>query len=162
MSSVTVSTSRTWLYFAGWMLVGTSCVMVIAGAFTIGIFFVPITALGAILMSRRRSARVGLPGLVAGLGLPFFFVAYLNRGGPGNVCAKTLTVFGPGESCSQEWNPWIILAGGLFFVTVGVTGFTLLRRRRATLVCSNCGAVLEPSFNFCPACRKSINETIRP
>ena len=162
MSSVTVSTSRTWRYFAGWMLVGTSCAVVIAGAFTIGIFFVPIAALGAVLMSRRPAALVALPGLVAGLGLPFFFVAYLNRGGPGNVCAKTLTAFGPSENCSQEWNPWIILAGGLFLVAVGVTGFTLLRRRRATLICSKCGAPLEATFNFCPTCRTSVHEIIRP
>ena len=141
------------------MLVGTSGIMVIAGAFTIGIFFVPIAALGAIVMSRRRSARVGLPGLVAGLGLPFFFVAYLNRGGPGNVCRATTTSFGTGQSCSQEWNPWLLLAAGLLFVALGVGGFLRTRRRHAMLICSNCSAPLDATFNFCPACRTSVHET---
>ena len=159
MSSVTVSASRTWFYFVGWMLVGTSGAMIIAGAFTIGLFFAPIAALGAILMSRRLPARVGLPGLAAGVGLPFLFVAYLNRSGPGMVCAKTLSAFGSGQSCSQEWNPWLILAPGLFFIAIGVGGFTRLRKQRGNQICSNCGASLSPTFNFCPSCRTGVHET---
>ena len=159
MSSVHISNSRTWFYFFGWMLVGTSGAMVIAGALTIGIFFVPIVALGTVLLLRRPAARTGLPGIIAGPGLPLLFIAYLNRSGPGTVCVTTLTSFGSGQSCSDEWNPWFFLVPGLLFVAIGIFAFSRLKKRSATEVCSNCGAFLSPSYNFCPSCSARVSET---
>jgi hypothetical protein len=52
-------------------------------------------------------------------------VAYLNRGGPGNVCTTTAT----SQSCTTEWSPWPWLAAGLLLVAAGAVTFAWLRAR---------------------------------
>jgi len=157
LGAVTMSTSRSWRYFAGWALVGASGAMVIAGAFTIGIVFVPIVAMGTILLSRRPAARVGVPGVLTGVGAPLLFIAFLNRSGPGMVCTATQTSFGAGQSCSQEWNPWFFLIPALAFIVASVVWFRYRRIQLVAHTCSNCGAPIEPSFNFCPTCQASVH-----
>jgi hypothetical protein len=44
--------------------------MVFLGAFTIGIFFIPVAIIVTVLLIRRPSFSRGLPGLFGGLGLP--------------------------------------------------------------------------------------------
>ena len=73
-----------------------------------------------------RESRVGLPGLISGLSLPLFYVAFLNRSGPGTVCTSTAT----SQSCVDEWSPWPWLAIGIVLLVSGCVWFAMSNRRR--------------------------------
>jgi hypothetical protein len=84
--------------------------------FTIGLFVAVIAVLATIALVTRPRARVGVPGLLVGLSLPLFYVAYLNRSGPGIVCQ---TIGTTDRSCVDQWSPWpwfavavVLLVGG--------------------------------------------------
>jgi len=66
---------RTWTWFAVWALVGASYPMTLLGAFTIGIFFVPVAVGGTVVLARRRTTSTSWPGAIAGVGLAAFVVA---------------------------------------------------------------------------------------
>jgi hypothetical protein len=111
---------------AAWIAVGAG---VIAGALmvlTIGPFVLLATAGLAAVLVRYVGVRLAWPGLLAGAGLLPLYVAYLNRGGPGMVCATTPT----GGSCTQEWSPWPWVGAGLCLVGAGVAMGVLRRRSR--------------------------------
>lgn len=115
---------RPWGWFATWLLVGGTWSFTILAIASVGLLVLPI-ALAVTGVVARCSHGLGAVGILSGLGLPLFYVAYLNRAGPGNVC----TSYAVGQSCSQEWNPWPWLGAAIVFITVGVTVF-LLRYRR--------------------------------
>jgi MYXO-CTERM domain-containing protein len=109
-------------WFLAWLVVGVAWMFVLLGAMTIGILLVPLALTGTILLARHRSAAIGAYGLVSGLGLPFLFVAYLNRDGPGEVCRTVRS----GSRCTEEWSPWPWFAIGALLLLGGVA---LFRRR---------------------------------
>ncbi|MFC1429626.1 hypothetical protein ACEZDB_03025 [Streptacidiphilus sp. N1-3] len=127
MSAVKVD--RAWLWFAAWLLLGAGWCLALLTALTIGVFVAPVVlAATALLLWRagKRSA-VGLPGLVSGPALLLFFVGYLNRGGPGDVCTAD------GTTCTEEWDPTGWLVAGSVLLLAGVALFLVLRlvlRRR--------------------------------
>jgi hypothetical protein len=53
-----------------------------------------------------------------------FYVAWVNRDGPGTVCHFDAS----GGSCSELWSPWPWLAGGVVLLSVGVAVFGYLDR----------------------------------
>ncbi len=147
-----VATRPPWIYFVLWMLVGGSYAMVIVGAFSIGIFFIPAAVIATVYLVRKPSSRRGIPGLFGGLALPLFYVAYLNRSGPGTVCATTRSAFGVGQSCTQEWSPWLWLIAGLVLLGVGVVIFIVTLRSGSGPRCSECAEPLDPGARFCTHC----------
>jgi hypothetical protein len=114
-----------WRWFWAWAGVGFLLPMTLLGAFTIGLYVIPVAAVATILLVLRPAARRSVVGLVAGFGTPFLLVAALNHDGPGNICRTTPT----SQSCLQEWSPWPWLAVGLFFVAAGVVLFTRQREQ---------------------------------
>lgn len=74
-----ITSRKPWIYFIIWMLVGGAWAMAIVGALSIGIFFIPVAIIATVFLVRKPSSRRGIPGLLAGLALPLFYVAYLNR-----------------------------------------------------------------------------------
>jgi len=92
---------------------------------TIGLFVLPIAVVTTVLLVRRRQAGRGALGLVAGLALPLFYVALLNRDGPGMICSA----IEGGTACTQEMSPWPWFAAGLVFLAVGTSAFWLGRPR---------------------------------
>ncbi len=92
-----------WAWFFAWFAVGATYALSILGAATIGIFVLPVAVAATVILAKRPGSRRSLLGLVSGLSLPLFYVAYLNRSGPGTVCN---TLRGGGEHCSDQWNPW--------------------------------------------------------
>ena len=126
MAITTVARPRIWPFFA-WAAAGAGICLGPLTAFTpIGLFVLPvvIAALVALLLwpGSRTSAALGL---ISGLGLVPLVVAYLNRGGPGEVCTTSAT----SQSCTTEWSPWPWLGAGLALVTLGAVAFALLRAR---------------------------------
>jgi hypothetical protein len=123
---------RTNLAFLGWATVGAGAVLGVLTMLTVGIFVLPGTALLAGFLAwrgRGLRGRIVGPALLTGAGIIPLYVAYLNRGGPGNVC----TTWATGGSCMQEMSPWPWVAAGMFLAAGGVTLGLVLRRagRRA-------------------------------
>lgn len=114
-------------WFIAWAAVGAGYAFGVLGALSIGVFVLAVTAVATVLLARRPQARVGLTGLVSGLGLPLLYVAFLNRAGPGTVCTKTAT---GGQSCTDEWSPWPWLLIGVALVVVGCVWFAVKSRRQ--------------------------------
>lgn len=117
-----------WTSFIGWLVLGAGLALGLLSIMTIGVFVLPIVAIAMTLYGRRGSSAGGHSGLVSGAGLPLFYVAFLNRGGPGDVCRE---LGGGGQECVQEWSPWPWLAVGLLFLMAGVAFFVLARRGHA-------------------------------
>ena len=94
---------------------------------TIGLFIFPIVAIAAVVLVLIKQSHGGAPGLISGLGLPFLYIAYLNRSGPGEVCT---TIGVNGSSCTDEWSPWPWFAIGVTLVFSGIAVFRSVRRTR--------------------------------
>ena len=156
--TTTATTSlRPWTYFGLWMLVGAAYAMVIAGAFTIGILFIPVAIVATIFLARGRTSRRGVPGLICGLALPVIFVAYLNRGGPGYVCTTSPGTGGSVTSCGSQYNPWLLLAIGMALFGVGIGVFISSSRSKNGGQCPSCTQLLSPDSHFCPSCGTPVN-----
>jgi hypothetical protein len=125
MAIVTAPRPRIWPFFA-WAAVGAGACLALLGVLSIGLFVLPLVLAALIALLLWPGGRtVAALGAVSGLGLVPLFVAYLNRGGPGNVCTTTAT----SQSCTTEWSPWPWLGAGLALVALGAVAFGLLRAR---------------------------------
>jgi hypothetical protein len=117
------------MWFIAWMLVGAGCALGVLSAASIGLYVLLITVVATIVLATRPGNRVGLSGLVSGLSLPLFYVAYLNRSGPGTICTTTAT----SQSCSDEWSPWPWLVVGIVLLVSGCVWFAMASRRRGVV-----------------------------
>jgi hypothetical protein len=112
--------------FLAWASVGAGACLAVLSVLSIGIFVLPVAATATIVLLRWPAGRtMAVPGLISGLGLPLLYVAYLNRGGPGQICVTTAT----GQSCEMEWSPWPWLAAGTLLAVAGIAAFAALRSR---------------------------------
>jgi hypothetical protein len=114
------------IWFIAWMLTGAGYALGILGALSIGPYILLITVAATIVLATHAESKVGLPGLISGLSLPLFYVAFLNRSGPGTVCTSTAT----SQSCVDEWSPWPWLAIGIVLLVSGCVWFAMSNRRR--------------------------------
>jgi hypothetical protein len=114
------------MWFIAWMLVGGGYALGVLSALSIGAYVLLITVVATIVLATRPGNRVGLPGLGSGLSLPLFYVAYLNRSGPGTICTTTAT----SQTCSDEWSPWPWLLVGIVLFVSGCVWFAMANRRR--------------------------------
>ena len=114
-----------WVWFVAWIFVGITFVFALLGAMTIGVFVLPVACGLAVFVATRRGSSAGIPGLISGASLPLFYVAYLNRDGPGNVCRSFAD---GGSACSEEWSPLPWLFIGVVWLLVGVAVFMNVNR----------------------------------
>ncbi|WP_371671943.1 hypothetical protein OG985_32600 [Streptomyces sp. NBC_00289] len=124
MSGACESSSRPW--FLAWLAIGAAAGLGVLTIPTIGPYVLLISVAAALGVATRRRSAAGLPGLLSGVGLPLLYVAYLNRHGPGTVCTTTAT----GQSCVDEWSPWLWLAAGGALLLAGAVWSTATDRRR--------------------------------
>jgi len=110
-----------WAWFVAWSFIGAGSTIVILGALTIGPLVLPVVIVATALLATRRDSRQGLPGLLSGLSAPLFYVAYVNREGPGTICTVSTT----GGGCTEHLNPWpwFVVASILLFAGVLVFAF---------------------------------------
>ncbi|WP_329128994.1 hypothetical protein OG552_01945 [Streptomyces sp. NBC_01476] len=84
----------------------------------------PVAVVGGLILWRTGPA-LAWPGLLSGAGVLPLYVAFLNRSGPGTVCTSTHG----GQSCTDEYTPWPLLAAGLLLLLGGVLLHRQLLRR---------------------------------
>jgi hypothetical protein len=117
------------MWFIAWMLVGAGYAFGVLSALSIGAYVLLITVIATIVLATRPGNRVGLPGLVSGLSLPLFYVAYLNRSGPGTICTTTAM----SQTCSDQWSPWPWLVIGIGLFVSGCVWIAMANRRRGVV-----------------------------
>lgn len=115
-----------WGWFGAWLLVGCAASLGVLSILTIGIFVLPVAGAAVVVLATRRGAIDGVPGFLSGLSVPLFYVAYLNRDGPGTVCEVTRG----GGHCTDEWSPWPWFAAGVVLFIAGVAIFVWVQRSR--------------------------------
>jgi hypothetical protein len=121
-----VSDRRAWGWFAVWVATGAVASFGVIGLLTIGLPLLVVSGgATAVLLTRRPESRVGLWGLLSGASVAAWFLAWVNRDGPGDVCRTTPTE----QSCQQEWNPIPFTVVAVLLLVVGVVFFVTVRRR---------------------------------
>jgi amino acid transporter len=113
-----------WGWFAAWLVLGATYALALVGVLTIGVFVAPIAVVGTVVVARRRDSLQGLPGLLSGVALPLFYVAYLNRDGPGSICSASRG----GQSCVDEWSPWPWFGIAVALALLGLAVFRIRGR----------------------------------
>ncbi len=122
------STLQRWLPFAAWAVTGAGAALALLTVLTIGPFVAVGTAIWTVALVRRPAARgPAAYGALAGPAVVLLYVAWLNRGGPGEVCAADRG----GVRCQDEWSPWPWLAAGVLFAIASVVLYRLSSRRNA-------------------------------
>lgn len=117
------------MWFIAWMLVGAGYALGLLSVLSIGAYVLLITVVATFVLATRPGNRAGLPGLVSGLSLPLFYVAYLNRSGPGTICTTTAT----SQTCSDQWSPWPWIVVGILLLASGGVWFAMANRRRGVV-----------------------------
>jgi hypothetical protein len=113
------------LAFLCWIVVGAGASLGVLSLLTIGPFVLLVTLVLAGLLLWRVDFGWAMAGIISGAAGPVLYVAWLNRGGPGEVCRE----FDGGQSCTDAWSPWpFVVVGGLLLVG-GVVVFARQRHR---------------------------------
>lgn len=110
--------------FVLWALLGAGGCLALLGALTIGIFVAPVVAVLALVLLKATGADRSIVGAVSGASLILFYVAWLNRDGPGEVCRVDRNV----TECGEQWNPWPWVVIGIVLLSVGIAVFYRLGR----------------------------------
>jgi hypothetical protein len=114
--------------FVAWTAVGAGACFALLSVLSIGVYVaIPVLAATVVLSRWRRGNGVAMFGAVSGVALVLLYVAYLNRGGPGQVCTTTAS----SQTCTTEWSPWPWLGAGIALFAFGIAAFALLRSRRS-------------------------------
>jgi hypothetical protein len=109
-------------WFALWASIGGLFALTLLGALTIGVFVLLVPVMATLVLRRIPNAVAGRPGIITGAAIPVFYVAFLNRHGPGNICNSNHF------HCHDEWNPWPWLLAGIGVAVTGAVVFTRARR----------------------------------
>jgi MYXO-CTERM domain-containing protein len=111
--------------FLGWCVAGAALCLGVLSILTIGPFVLLIALVLCAGMLWRQGFGSSLTGLVSGAAAPLLYVAWLNRGGPGEVCRGDDRAL----SCTDEWSPWPFVAVAAALLVAGLVLFLRLRRR---------------------------------
>ncbi|MFF0158216.1 hypothetical protein ACFYRY_11895 [Streptomyces sp. NPDC005263] len=113
-----------WGWFLAWLAVGGCVALGLAALLSVGLVLIALGVLAAVFLLRKGHRNTAVGG-VTGLSLPLFYLAYLNRGGPGTVCRATAT----GETCTDEYAPVPFLIAGALLFAAGFLVFLMVDRR---------------------------------
>ncbi|MDQ0931447.1 xanthine/uracil/vitamin C permease (AzgA family) [Streptomyces turgidiscabies] len=113
-----------WGWFLAWLAVGVCVAAGLAAILSVGLVFLVLAAAAAGLLL-RKGPRNAVVGALTGLALPLFYLAYLNRGGPGTVCRSS----SGGQTCTDEYTPLPFLIGGVLVFFAGFVIFLMIERR---------------------------------
>jgi hypothetical protein len=121
-----VAGRSSWATYAAWIAVGLGLSLGIVSVYSFGTIDLAVTIAFAALLALSKGTGAAASGLMAGLAVPIFYIAFANRQGPGTVCtANSLS-----ESCSYKWNPWPWFIVGMLLVGLSVWLFEHPGRQR--------------------------------
>jgi len=89
-------------HYVLWLLVGALGGLGVLSLLTIGPLLLLATGALTVLCVVLRLLNRSITALPAGLAVPVLYLAWLNRGGPGDVCDA--------NGCTGEWSPWPFVA----------------------------------------------------
>lgn len=121
MSVTARRTGGMWSLLA-WLIAGSVITFFGLSLMTVGL---PALAI-AIAAAALRNWKWDLPWLLAGATLPLLWVAWRNRGGPGDDCITTPSVSGCGELLDPM--PWLLSGVVLLSAAAGILAYGRLRR----------------------------------
>jgi hypothetical protein len=101
------------LCFWSWATVGALAAI---GLVSLGPIALGPALIAGVALSASATGRRSRFGLVAGAGLVFLYVAYVQRQGPGTTCWHTATATG----CNQHLNPIPWLLTGLVLLVAAI------------------------------------------
>jgi hypothetical protein len=93
----------------------------------IGVITLPIAIVVTALLCLRPGPRAGSVAALSGLAVPFLYVAWLNRSGPGTTCR---TFAGGGSECVEHMSPLPWLGIGVVLLLTGIVA-SIVRNRSA-------------------------------
>lgn len=112
-----------------WALVGALAAFGLVALLTVGIFVLAAAAVLILLAVALKIDTRALPALAIGAAVIPFYIAILNRSGPGTICTRTATE----TSCGEQMSPWPWVAVGVALLAGGVILLLRTSRRRTTL-----------------------------
>jgi hypothetical protein len=112
--------------FLGWGVVGVGGAAGVLSLLTVGPFVLLLTLMLAGVLLWRVNFGWSMAGIISGAAVPVFYVAWLNRRGPGDVCTS---LPGGGQDCTDEWSPWPFVVVGLVLLVAGLVVFVRQRHR---------------------------------
>lgn len=112
--------------FVGWVVIGGLGCLGVLSLLTIGPFVLLATLMLTGLMLWRVDFGWAMAGMISGAAVPVAYVAWLNRGGPGEVCS---TYADGGQTCTDAWSPWPFAAVAVALLVTGAVVFARNRHR---------------------------------
>ena len=108
---------------AWWALCGALSAFGTVALLTIGLpFLLAGSVMGFVGMLRPRLRNESAAFAMVGAAVVPAYLAWLNRGGPGEVCHNTATT----TSCAEAWNPWVFVVFAVLLAAGGVVLFKLI------------------------------------
>lgn len=120
-----------WAGYGWWTAVGGAGGLGIAALLTFGVLLLLLAGamgvIGYLIAGLSRRGQVWMV-LVGGSAAPWY-VAWLNRDGPGNVCQTS----GGTTICSDQWSPLVFVVIAAFLMGSGIAGAvaSCVRSKRA-------------------------------
>jgi hypothetical protein len=111
-----------------WIVVGASALVSFGGVRSFGLFTMPLAMAGAIVLAARLDRMRGWAVMLCAIAVAPAFMAWFNRDGPGRIC-RNVPPYGVG--CSDQLNPWPLLAGAVVTLVVAAVLFVHASRRDA-------------------------------
>jgi hypothetical protein len=102
-------------WFWAWALVGFAAAL---GFVSLGVLALAPAALAGTFLASRLKARQSAFGLLTGVGVLLFYVAWVQRSGPRTSCWQTASASG----CDQHLNPLPWAIAGLVLFLGGIVG----------------------------------------
>ena len=113
--------------YVWWLFVGALFGLGVESLLTIGALLLVLAGglagVGLRLPTLRNSS---ITATMAGVGASVLYLAWLNRGGPGEVCKTS----GTDVSCVDAWSPWPFVVVAVLFVGASVALARRLRRAK--------------------------------
>ena len=108
-----------------WTLIALAWLVSLAGLLSIGLFTMPLTVAGAVVVGARPGRTRTVATLLTGAAVGPLLLAWFNREGPGRVCH---TYAGEGPFCADLLSPWPFVLAGLAALVVAAALFARAAR----------------------------------